>query len=84
MLVTLIVTPLYDFACMGLVLLFRGVSKKANIVMNIKVEERSRLSTSLVNDKVIEGMMLVRIRQNEKKSLENHYMWYDQILLNEE
>ena len=57
-LIALIIAPLDDFPCMGLVLFLGGIRKKANVVMYIEVEQRSRFPSGLVDDKVIESVVL--------------------------
>ena len=51
---------------MRLVLLPRGIRKQTDVVVHVKVEERTRFSTSLVDNKVVECMMLDVIRVNDR------------------
>lgn len=67
---------------MRLILLFGSVSQKANIVVDIKTEQGSRLSPSLVDYEVIKGIMLSWLMSVSRESGHNlAYMWYDEVLL---
>jgi hypothetical protein len=59
MLVPLIITPLDHLPCVRFIFFFGRISKQAYVVMDVKVEERARLSPSLVDDKVVERVMLL-------------------------
>ena len=65
MLVSVVPAALDDLARVRLVLFDGGIGEHANIVVDIKVEQRARLSSRLVDDKVVEAVV----------------MGYDQVLL---
>lgn len=58
MFIPLVVAPLHDFASMRFIFLFRSIGQKAHVIVYIEVEERARLSTGLVDDKIIKGVVL--------------------------
>ena len=58
MLVPLIPAPFHNFTCVGLIFLLRGVSEESYIVVHVKIEQRSGFSTSFVDDKVVECIVL--------------------------
>jgi len=58
MFVPLIITPLYDFPCMRLVLFPSGISQQSHVVVDIEVEERAGFATRLVDDEIIKSIML--------------------------
>ena len=64
MLIALIPTTLDDLSGVGFVLLDRCIGQQPNVVMYIEIEERAGLAPSFVNDKVVEGVMLV-VRSRE-------------------
>jgi hypothetical protein len=56
--IPLVVASLYNLARMRLVLFPRRVRKETHVVVHIKIEQGSRLSPRLVDDKVVERVML--------------------------
>lgn len=56
--VTLVVASFDDLPCMGFVLFNRGVGKQTDVIVNIKVEQRTGLPASLVDYEIIEGIVL--------------------------
>lgn len=58
MFVTVVPAALHDFASMRFILLFRGIRKQADIVMDVKIEKWTRLSSGLVHYEVVECMVL--------------------------
>lgn len=58
MLAALVPAPLYNFARMRFILLDTGIRKDTNIIVNVKVEQWPGLSTSLVDDEIVECVML--------------------------
>lgn len=59
---------LYHFACVGLhqhyldmtylILLQRDILYQSYILVNVKVEQRTRLAASRINDEVVKGIVL--------------------------
>jgi hypothetical protein len=66
MLIPLVVAPLHHFTCMGLILLLGRIRKQTDVVMDIEVEERTRLATRLVDNEIIERVMLSISNQKKK------------------
>lgn len=64
-LITIVPAPFDDLARVTFVLLDRGIRQEPNVVMHVKVEQRSRLAACFANDKVIKTVV----------------MWNDQVLL---
>lgn len=64
MFVSLVPTSFHDFPGVRLVLFLRCVGKEADVVMDIKVKERSRLPPSFVDDEVIESIVLHRYKRH--------------------
>lgn len=58
MFVPLIPTPLYDFACMRLVLFNRSIGEQTHVVVHIEIEQGTGFPACLVDDEVVEGVML--------------------------
>jgi hypothetical protein len=58
MLVALIPATFYDFPSMGLVFLFCSVSEQPHVIVNVKVEQGTRLAARLVNYKVVKCVVL--------------------------
>jgi hypothetical protein len=56
--VALIPTAFYDLARVRFVLFLRRISEQPHIVVNVKIEQRPRLATSLVDYKVVKCVML--------------------------
>lgn len=67
MLIALIVASLHHLPSMRLVLLDTCIGQQTDVVVHIKVEEWPRLSSRLVHDKVVEGVVL-----NEITILQRH------------
>lgn len=61
-LVSLVPAAFNHFAGVGLVFLFGGVRKESDVVMHVEIEQRTRFPPSLVDYKVVEGIVL---RDNE-------------------
>jgi len=57
-LVALVIRSLHHLSCVGLVLFHIGIVGQTDILVHIKTEEWSRLSTGLVDNKVVEGVMV--------------------------
>ena len=58
MLVPLVITPLDNLSSMRFVLLLRCVGQKANVIVDVEVEQRTRLSTGFIHDEIVESVML--------------------------
>lgn len=58
MFVSLVPASFDDLAGVAFVLFLCGVCKETNVVMDIKVEERSRLATGFVDNERVEGVMV--------------------------
>lgn len=59
MLVALIPTTFYNLPCMGLVFLFCSVGKQPYVIVNVKVEQGSRLAARLVDYEVVKCVVLM-------------------------
>jgi hypothetical protein len=59
MLVAVVPRPLDDLSCMTLVLFLGGIGEHAHIVVHVKVEQRAGLAARLVDDKIVEGVVLM-------------------------
>lgn len=68
-----------------LIFLYTCINNKAHVIMHIKAEERARLSTSFVDDEIIERVMLEYERERESNHhtypLPSPHLWDDEVLL---
>jgi hypothetical protein len=63
---SLIPASLNNLSGMGFVFLNGSIGQHSNIVVNVKIEQRTGLSTSFVDDEIVESVMLkVRARQQD-------------------
>ena len=69
MLVSLIPAPLNYFPGVRLVLFDTGIGKQTNVVVDVKVEQWSRLPAGLIHDEVIEGVVLYDNRSKIPRSI---------------
>ena len=58
MLVSVVPASLDHFPSVRLVLLDRRIGQKTDVIVDIEVEQRARLSTGFVDDKVVERVVL--------------------------
>lgn len=56
--ITIIPAPLDDLAGMRFVFLHCCIGQHPHVVMNVKVEERARLASRLIDDKVVEAVVM--------------------------
>lgn len=63
MLIPLIPTAFHDFTGVRFVFLYSRIGQQTDVVVNIKVEQWARFSSRFVDNKVIEGVMLVGFGQ---------------------
>ena len=71
MLVPLIVASFNDFPCMRFIFLLGSVCEQSDVVMDVKIEQRPRFSSRLVDNEVIECIMLPRPLNKKKKTTLN-------------
>lgn len=57
-LVAVVPTPLDNFAGVTFVLFHSGVANHTHVVVDVEVEERTRLSSSLIDDEFVERMVV--------------------------
>lgn len=58
MLVAIIPTSFHDLSSVRFILFLRSVREQSDIVVDVKVEERSRFPASFVDNEVVEGVRL--------------------------
>ena len=69
MLVPLVPTSFDHFPGMGFVFLFRGIMKKPYVIVDVKVEERSRFSPGFIDNEIVECVMLNNCSNDRYKNL---------------
>jgi hypothetical protein len=83
--VALVIAPLNDFPSMRFILLLGCVGEKANVVMNIKIEQRARFSPGFVDDKIVKCIVLCREgNEVEINRVNETYMRNNEVLLSHE
>lgn len=83
MLVSVVPASLDHFPSVRLVLLDRRIGQKTDVVVDIEVEQRTRLATGLVDDEVVECVVL-KLAVSSKSAVDafdDAYMRNDQVLL---
>lgn len=68
MFVSLVISTLNYFASVRFILVYRGVRKQPDIIMDVKVEQWARFTTSLVHYKVVKGIVM----RNDQVLLDIH------------
>lgn len=80
--VAVVPTSLHDFSGVRLVLFLSSIRQQTNVVVHVKVEERTRFTASFVDDEVVEGVSLrnEQVSGAREKEMLTAYVWDDQVL----